>query len=185
MFGKLAGWFAALSTIGKVGVVTAASVGTLAVVTAPANNPPPPAEPPPQVQGDKIEKKTDTKTEAIPFETKTVDDPTSPSGTEKVTTEGVNGVKTLTYDVTLTNGVETDRQLVKEEITTPPVTKVIAQGTYTPPPPPPPPPPPAPAYRVGAVCADGWDSTATGRGACSHHGGVSCWKYSDGSCRSN
>jgi len=37
-------------------------------------------------------------------------------------------------------------------------------------------------HRVGAICRDGWNSTATGSGACSHHGGVSCWKYSDGTC---
>jgi hypothetical protein len=37
-------------------------------------------------------------------------------------------------------------------------------------------------HRVGAVCNDGTSSTATGSGACSHHGGVSCWKYSDGTC---
>lgn len=30
--------------------------------------------------------------------------------------------------------------------------------------------------RTGAVCKDGTHSTATGRGACSHHGGVSYWK---------
>jgi uncharacterized protein YgiM (DUF1202 family) len=30
-------------------------------------------------------------------------------------------------------------------------------------------------YRVGAVCNDGTRSNATGRGACSHHGGVSYW----------
>lgn len=37
--------------------------------------------------------------------------------------------------------------------------------------------------RTGAVCKDGTSSSATGRGACSGHGGVSCWNYSDGSCR--
>ena len=37
-------------------------------------------------------------------------------------------------------------------------------------------------HRIGAVCNDGTSSTATGSGACSHHGGVSCWKYSDGTC---
>jgi hypothetical protein len=31
--------------------------------------------------------------------------------------------------------------------------------------------------RVGAVCRDGTTSTATGRGACSHHGGVDYWLY--------
>jgi hypothetical protein len=29
--------------------------------------------------------------------------------------------------------------------------------------------------RIGAVCRDGWHSNATGRGACSHHGGVAHW----------
>jgi hypothetical protein len=32
-------------------------------------------------------------------------------------------------------------------------------------------------YRIGAICNDGWESEATGSGACSHHGGVSTWVY--------
>jgi len=32
-------------------------------------------------------------------------------------------------------------------------------------------------YRVGAICCDGWESSATGRGACSHHNGVKYWIY--------
>jgi len=36
--------------------------------------------------------------------------------------------------------------------------------------------------RIGAICNDGTESYATGSGACSHHGGVNCWKYSDGTC---
>ena len=31
--------------------------------------------------------------------------------------------------------------------------------------------------RTGAVCNDGTTSTATGSGACSHHGGVKYWTY--------
>ena len=31
--------------------------------------------------------------------------------------------------------------------------------------------------RIGAVCNDGTTSRATGRGACSHHGGVDYWLY--------
>lgn len=31
--------------------------------------------------------------------------------------------------------------------------------------------------RIGAVCNDGWPSSATGRGACSGHGGVRNWRY--------
>lgn len=37
-------------------------------------------------------------------------------------------------------------------------------------------------YRSGARCKDGSHSNATGRGACSWHGGVSCWYNSDGTC---
>jgi hypothetical protein len=37
-------------------------------------------------------------------------------------------------------------------------------------------------HRIGAVCRDGSESGATGRGACSRHGGVKCWKLSDGTC---
>ena len=31
--------------------------------------------------------------------------------------------------------------------------------------------------RTGATCRDGSSSSATGRGACSHHGGVAEWTY--------
>ena len=31
--------------------------------------------------------------------------------------------------------------------------------------------------RSGAVCNDGWQSNATGSGACSHHGGVAYWTH--------
>ena len=31
--------------------------------------------------------------------------------------------------------------------------------------------------RTGAICNDGWKSSATGSGACSHHGGVKYWLY--------
>jgi len=33
--------------------------------------------------------------------------------------------------------------------------------------------------RVGCICRDGSHSNATGRGACSHHGGVDHWLYED------
>lgn len=32
-------------------------------------------------------------------------------------------------------------------------------------------------HRVGARCFDGSESSATGSGACSHHGGVMYWQY--------
>jgi len=32
-------------------------------------------------------------------------------------------------------------------------------------------------HRTGAICRDGWQSSATGQGACSWHGGVARWTY--------
>lgn len=36
---------------------------------------------------------------------------------------------------------------------------------------------PSEGERIGAVCNDGTRSSATGSGACSHHGGVDYWIY--------
>ena len=36
---------------------------------------------------------------------------------------------------------------------------------------------PVSGERRGAVCKDGTTTTATGSGACSHHGGVDHWLY--------
>ena len=72
---------------------------------------------------------TETKKEIIPFETKTVNDDTVEYGKTVVKTEGINGEKTYTYDVTYEGKKEILRKLAKEEITKQPVTKVIANGT--------------------------------------------------------
>ena len=39
------------------------------------------------------------------------------------------------------------------------------------------PPPSSGGGRTGAMCRDGWVSSATGSGACSWHGGVDYWLY--------
>lgn len=70
-----------------------------------------------------------TETEPVPYSSKTVNDVSLTKGTTKVTTKGVNGVKTRTYEVTLSDGVQTDKKLVKEKVTTQPVTEVVANGT--------------------------------------------------------
>ncbi len=130
-------------------------------------------------------------TEAVAFDTKTVDDPTLAAGTDKTQTEGVNGVRTKTWDVTYTNGKETGRIVVNDGITTAPVTKIIVHGTYvaqalncpngtyvnsvgntvcSP--------YSAPRVPVGATaqCRDGTYSFSQSRsGTCSHHGGVAVW----------
>ncbi|SNT28562.1 G5 domain-containing protein [Asanoa hainanensis] len=91
---------------------------------AAAGDPSPTAEAPPT-----IEKRTVTETAKIPYTTRRINDSTLAKGTTKVTTHGVAGVKTLTYEVTLTNGVETGKKLVRTVITKAPVTQVTRVGT--------------------------------------------------------
>lgn len=55
-----------------------------------------------------------------------------PEGTTKVRVSGVPGVKTLAYEVTLVNGVQTGKRLVREEVTRQPVAEVVAVGTKRP-----------------------------------------------------
>lgn len=81
-------------------------------------------------------------TAPIPFEKTTVDDPALGKGQTRVTTAGVDGVTTTTFRVTTTDGVETGRELVRTETTTPAVTEVTAVGSYVAPAP-----APAPAVQ--------------------------------------
>jgi hypothetical protein len=78
-----------------------------------------------------VETRTVTETRAIPYGTRTVKDSTLAKGTRKTRTNGVAGVRTLTYEVTFTNGVETGRRLLSDEVTRKPVSKVVAVGTKT------------------------------------------------------
>ena len=77
----------------------------------------------------KVETKTETKTEKIAFETKYEDDSTLKKGKTTVNQEGKDGVKTITDEVTYTDGKETDRKKTGEEVTTKPVDKIVLEGT--------------------------------------------------------
>lgn len=77
----------------------------------------------------KIEKKLENTTEPVPFETQTVNDPNLTSGVDQVRIEGVNGIRTITWEVTYTDGEKTNRVRVNEGITTAPITKTVAHGT--------------------------------------------------------
>ncbi|MDG4833606.1 G5 domain-containing protein [Solwaraspora sp. WMMD1047] len=96
------------------------------VTVAPADSPTPSATATPAAS---VQTKTVTETEKIGFKTKKVNDPNLAKGKTSVRTKGVPGVRTLTYEVTLTDGVETDRRLVGNKVTKQPVTQVIAVGT--------------------------------------------------------
>jgi hypothetical protein len=58
-----------------------------------------------------------------------VEDATLAKGRTKVKRRGVTGVKTLTYEVTYTNGEATDRKLLREVVTRKPRAQIIAVGT--------------------------------------------------------
>jgi hypothetical protein len=76
-----------------------------------------------------VMKRTVTVTRVIPFATRRVNDPGLTEGSTNVRTSGRTGVKTLTYEVTLTDGVQTDKRLVRVVVTRAPVARVIAVGT--------------------------------------------------------
>ncbi len=68
-------------------------------------------------------------TEAVPFDTQEVEDPTLVNGTTKVQTKGRAGVRTTTYDVEVVGGVVVSRTQLSSVLTTPPVTQVVLKGT--------------------------------------------------------
>lgn len=70
-----------------------------------------------------------TETQPIEFETVETEDPAAPEGDETVTTEGVAGERTVTYTVTVTDGVETGRVVASDTVTREPVAEQVSVGT--------------------------------------------------------
>lgn len=50
-------------------------------------------------------------------------------GSSKVTREGVNGSKEVTYQITYVDGKEESRKKVKEKVIKEPVSKIVTEGT--------------------------------------------------------
>lgn len=106
-------------------------------------------------------------TEPISFGRVSVEDPAVDAGVTVVTTVGVDGVRTLTYEVVLIDGAESSRELVSDVVTIEPVDEVTSIGTYEPPPPPPEPEPQAGCdsnYDGGCVPVDSDVDCAGGSG---------------------
>ncbi len=78
---------------------------------------------------DRVKSEKAEKTVSIDFETKKVETKDLYVGETKVQQKGEKGEKKLTYSVTYTNGKETDRKLVSEEIVKEPVEKIVLVGT--------------------------------------------------------
>lgn len=76
----------------------------------------------------RVKKETRTTTKEVPFETKTVSDPTT---TETTTTGGVPGEKTVIEEVTYKNGDNVGTVVMNETVTKQPKPKVITKGTKT------------------------------------------------------
>lgn len=81
---------------------------------------------------DVVEVKPETETEAVPFGREERRTDKLNKGETKVVQQGVEGVKTITYEVTYTNGQETSRKKVSEGITQQPVNEVTEIGTKEP-----------------------------------------------------
>ena len=70
-----------------------------------------------------------TKTETIPFETKTKKDNSLKKGTTKVATKGQNGERTITYRERLVDGEVVESNQLSTEVTKQPVNEVKVVGT--------------------------------------------------------
>jgi hypothetical protein len=137
MFGKAKLWHAGLSKVSKVALWSITAVVAGSAINAAANpSPTTPIKPtqPPTTQVTQnapvTTKKTVTETADIAFSKTSVDDGNLAKGKTEIKTAGVNGVKTFTYEVTYEDGKETNKKLVKDEVTTAPITEVTAIGTY-------------------------------------------------------
>lgn len=75
--------------------------------------------------------KTTTETEVIQFQTVEQNNAELSVGQRRTTQEGSDGVKTYTYKITYSDGVQTNKELLSSVVTTNPVDKVVAIGTKT------------------------------------------------------
>ena len=75
---------------------------------------------------------TETHTKAIPYETTYYEDDTLPIGTQAVISEGRNGEMICTAEVTYRNGVETNRNVIKQILNRQATPRIIAIGTADP-----------------------------------------------------
>lgn len=89
--------------------------------------PPPPS--PSLVPSPVVRVQAVTETERVPHGVRTVKDPSLAKGKRVVRTRGVDGARTLTYQITIIDGTQTGRKLVRSALTRKPVTEVVAVGT--------------------------------------------------------
>lgn len=81
------------------------------------------------IQVIRVEKRTETERHEIPYDRRTVYDASVPAGETRLLEPGVTGIEELAYRVTLEDGVEVDRRLVRRTTVQEPRTEVLLVGT--------------------------------------------------------
>lgn len=71
-----------------------------------------------------------TETQEVDFKKTTENNATLAQGKTQLKQAGVKGTKTVTYKVTYIDNIESDRTIVKDELTTPPIDEITYVGTY-------------------------------------------------------
>ncbi|ARI79071.1 hypothetical protein HM131_00865 [Halobacillus mangrovi] len=77
----------------------------------------------------RVEKVTDVIEEEVDYSVETRKDDSLPKGEREVVSDGEKGLVTKKYEVTLKNGEETDRELLKESVEKESKKKIVAVGT--------------------------------------------------------
>lgn len=65
----------------------------------------------------------------IPFEVETISNPQLDEGVQNILSEGINGQKKTVVEIKYMSGKEVSRETILEEVTQPPVNKVVEVGT--------------------------------------------------------
>src|SRR5207249_2157628 len=117
-----------ISACGSGGAPTATATRA-ALVPATASAPPSVVPSTPPQASPVVKKRIITSRRAIPFKTMRVNDSALSKGSTRVRNPGARGIEILTYKVTLRNGIQTHKELVRKVIVRAPVTRVVAIGT--------------------------------------------------------
>ncbi len=77
----------------------------------------------------RVETRTEVEEREIPFGRRTVRDATVPQGETQLLESGITGLEEVTYRITLEDGVEVDRRVIKRETVREPRTEVLLVGS--------------------------------------------------------
>ena len=134
-------WLYELSAVGRTSLLATIVLGGLFTVSAISPTPTTIAPKPNPIETIKTEPvvtkkaepvittKKEAKTEIIPFEKQTIESSEFTKGSSQIQTIGINGTKTITYTIILTDGIETKRTST-ETITSSPTDEITIIGTY-------------------------------------------------------